>query len=63
MELKYLPEWKDQLKASVVDHISDLKGHFKSPKCKVIDQHDVKTPSLNYMQIMFLSLQTKLPIM
>ena len=42
VELKYLSEWKDQLKELVTDRISDLKGHFKSPKCKVLDQPDVK---------------------
>ena len=42
VELKYLSEWKDQLKELVTDHISNLKGHFKSPKCKVLDQPDVK---------------------
>ena len=35
VELKYLSEWKDQLKELVGNHISNLKGHFKSPKCKV----------------------------
>ena len=30
------------LKELVTDRISDLKGHFKSPKCKVLDQPDVK---------------------
>ena len=42
VELKYLSEWKDQLKELVVDRISNLKGHFKSPKCKVLDQPHVK---------------------
>ena len=42
VDLKYLSEWKDHLKELVTDHISNLKGHFKSPKCKVIDQPDVK---------------------
>ena len=42
VELKYLSEWKDQLKELVADRISNLKGHFKSPKCKVLDQPDVK---------------------
>ena len=42
VELKYLSEWKDHLKELVTDRISDLKGHFKFPKCKVLDQHDVK---------------------
>ena len=42
VELKYLAEWKDQLKELVADCISNLKGHFKSPKCKVLDQPDLK---------------------
>ena len=42
VELKYLSEWKDQLKELVADRISNLKGHFKYPKCKVLDQPDVK---------------------
>ena len=42
VELKYFSEWKDQLKELVADRISNLKGHFKSPKCKVLDQLDVK---------------------
>ena len=42
VELKYLSEWKDQLKELGTDRISNLKGHFKSPKCKVLDQPDVK---------------------
>ena len=42
VELKYLSEWKDQLKELVADRISNLKGHFESPKCKVLDQPDVK---------------------
>ena len=42
VELKYLSEWKDQLKELVADRISNLKGHFKSPKCKVLHQPDVK---------------------
>ena len=41
-DLKYLSEWKDHLKELITDRISDLKGHFKSPKCKVLDQPDVK---------------------
>ena len=42
MELKYVSEWKDQLKELVADRISDLKGHLKSSKWKVLDQPDVK---------------------
>ena len=42
MELKHLSERKDQLKELVADRISNLKGHFKSHKCKVLDQPDVK---------------------
>ena len=37
VELKYLSEWKDQLKELVADRILNLKGHFKSRKCKVLD--------------------------
>ena len=37
IELKYLSEWKDQLKELVADRISYLKRHFKSPKCKVLN--------------------------
>ena len=33
---------KDHLKKLVADRISDLKGHFKYPKCKVLDKPDVK---------------------
>ena len=42
VDLKYPSKWKDHLKELVTDRISDLKGHFKSPKCKVLDQPDVK---------------------
>ena len=42
VELKYLSEWENKLKELVADRISNLKGHFKSPKCKVLDQLDVK---------------------
>ena len=42
VELKYLSEWKDHLKELVTDRISNLKGYFKSPKCKGPDQPDVK---------------------
>ena len=63
VDLKYLSKWKDRLKELVTDRISNLKGHFKSPKCKVLDQPDVKDLSINYMPIMLWFLQTKLPIM
>ena len=42
VDLKYVSEWKDHLKELVTDHILNLKGHFKSLKCKVLDQPDVK---------------------
>ena len=42
VDLKYLSEWKDHMKELVTDPISNLKGHFKSPKCEVLDQLDVK---------------------
>ena len=42
VDLKYLSELKDHLKELVTDRISNLKGYFKSYKCKVLDQLDVK---------------------
>ena len=42
VNLKLLSEWKDQVKELAVDHISDLKRKLKSPKCKVLNQPDVK---------------------
>ena len=57
VELKYLSEWKDQLKELVADHISNLLNE------KSLINLMSKTPSINYMPIMFWSLQTKLPIM
>ena len=30
------------MKELVADHISNLKGHFKAPRCKVLDEPDVK---------------------
>ena len=42
VNLRYLSEWKDQVKELVVDRISGLKGKFKSPKCKGLNQPDVK---------------------
>ena len=42
VELKYLSEWKDQLKDLAADRISNLKGHFQSLKCKVLNEPDVK---------------------
>ena len=42
MKLRYHSQWKDQLKELVADCISDLKGHLKYPKCKVLHQPHVK---------------------
>ena len=42
VDLTYLSEWKDHLKESVGERVSDSKEHFKSAKCKVLDQPDVK---------------------
>ena len=42
VELKYLSEWKDQLRGLDAERISHLKGHLKSPKGKVLDQPDVQ---------------------
>ena len=63
VELKYLSEWKDQLKELVTDHISNLKGHLNLLNAKSLINLTSKTPSINYMPIKFWSLQTKLPIM
>ena len=49
VELKSLSEWKDKLKELVADHISNLKGHFKS--LKVLDQPDVKDLQANYVLV------------
>ena len=54
VDLKYLSEWKDQLKELVTDRISNLKGHFKSLKCKVLDQPDVKD-TLHKLQTNYVS--------
>ena len=42
VEVKYLSECKDHLKELVVNCILNLIGHFKSPKCKIFNQPDVK---------------------
>ena len=63
VELKYLSECKDQLKELVADRISDLKGHFKSPKCKVLNQPDVKDALHKLHANYFWPLQTKLQVM
>ena len=63
VELKYLSEWKDQFKELFADRISNLKGYFKSPKCKVLDQPDVKD-TLHKLHDNYVSIPTtKLPIM
>ena len=51
--LSFAAEWKDQLQELVADCISNLKAHLKSPKCKVLDQPDVKDTLHNYITIMF----------
>ena len=42
VKLNYLSEWEDQLSELVTGRISNSKGYFKYPKCKVLDQSDVK---------------------
>ena len=42
VELKYLSERKDQWRELVAYRISNLKGHFRSHKCKVLNEPDVK---------------------
>ena len=59
VDLKYLSEWKDHLKELVTDRISNLKGHFKSPKCKVLDQPDLKhTDTLHKLQTNYVLVPT-----
>ena len=59
VDLKYLSEWKDHLKKLVTDRISNLKGHFKSPKCKVLDQPDLKhTDTLHKLQTNYVLVPT-----
>ena len=40
--LKYLSEWKDQVKELVVERISSLKNKIQSPKQKIFSASDVK---------------------
>ena len=42
VDLKYLSEWKDQIKEIVVEHVSILKEKIRSPKQKILTDHDVK---------------------
>ena len=42
VDLKYLPEWKDQIKELVVECTSSLKEKIRSPKQKILNDPDVK---------------------
>ena len=42
VDLKYLSEWKDQIKELVVEHVSSLKEKIRSPKQKILNDPDVK---------------------
>ena len=42
VDLKYLSEWKDQIKELVVERISSLKEKIQSPKQKILNDPDVK---------------------
>ena len=42
VDLKYLSEWKDQIKDLVVERISSLKEKIRSPKQKILSDPDVK---------------------
>ena len=42
VHLKYLSEWKDQIKELVVERISSLKEKIQSPKQKILSDPDVK---------------------
>ena len=41
VDLKYLSEWKDQIKELVVECISSLKEKIRSPKQKILNDPDV----------------------
>ena len=42
VDLKYLSEWKDQIKNLVVERISSLKEKIRSPRQKILSDPDVK---------------------
>ena len=42
VDLKYLSEWKDQIKELVVERISSLKEKIRSPKQKILNGSDEK---------------------
>ena len=42
VNLTCLSQWKDRVKELAVDCILGLKGKFRSPKCKVLNQPGVK---------------------
>ena len=42
VDLKYLSEWKDQIKELVVERISSLKEKIRSPKQKILNDPDMK---------------------
>ena len=42
VDLKYLSEWKDQIKELVVECISSLKEKIQSPNQKILNDPDVK---------------------
>ena len=42
VDLKYLSEWKDQIKELVVERISSLKEKIRSPKQKILSDSGVK---------------------
>ena len=42
VDLKYLSEWKDQIKELVVEHISSLKEKIRSPKQKLLNDPGLK---------------------
>ena len=44
VDLKYISEWKDKTKELVVERISSLKEKIRSPKQKILNDPNVKTP-------------------
>ena len=58
LNLNYLSEWEDWVVGLVVDPFSGLKGKFKSQKCKLLNQPDVKE-ALEKLQDGFVSVSAK----
>ena len=63
VDLKYLSEWKDQIKELVEEPISSLKGKIRSPKQKILNDPDVNDILRRLHDDFVWYLQIKLPTM